>query len=411
MATGVSRLQIGLSSATSSRYVVLTAPVAIGIYLVTVRLAAGGELREPGGVRRLRAVGLLAVPCLVAAALSALVIVSDLNETATSKDKSAYYLSLQEMACNPTAFSDKRLSRFDHSGGLDGKQKAELLAEIAELKRAKLNVFADNHCALYDRLAIYGDEEVTRGPDGGRCLDNASFEHLFEVLVGRLELALGQADHHGLGELEESLALTSVEIREFRATLDGLEDTVDLEHEGSRDGLGRVLEVRFELHAGRGRLVAASEELAHVHDRAADLDRPIVEKPDFGESRIPVRRLLEVQECRKDIGGWPIDDGRDLEFVHLAPPVSGSGSRRRSDRAVAGITGLSLQEPGLPVDVANRTDSPRANTRTAVRRADRVEAVSSVGTGPRIRCGGIPRRALRCGSRSCRRRTRGSPPS
>ena len=153
VATGVSRLQIGLSSATSSRYVVLTAPVAIGIYLVTVRLAAGGELREPGGVRRLRAVGLLAVPCLVAAALSALVIVSDLNETATSKDKSAYYLSLQEMACNPTAFSDKRLSRFDHSGGLDGKQKAELLAEIAELKRAKLNVFADNHCALYDRLA------------------------------------------------------------------------------------------------------------------------------------------------------------------------------------------------------------------------------------------------------------------
>ena len=137
VATGVSRLQIGLGTAMSSRYVVLTAPVAIAIYLVSVRMVALQEAGEQRGASRLRTAGLLAVPCLVAAGLSALAIVSDLNESRASKDKSAYYLSLQEMACNPTAFSDKRLSRFDHSGGLDGKQKAQLLAQIADLRRGE----------------------------------------------------------------------------------------------------------------------------------------------------------------------------------------------------------------------------------------------------------------------------------
>jgi hypothetical protein len=170
LATGVSRVQIGLSSAMSSRYVVLTAPVAIGIYLVTVRMLTIREASERRSVRRLRTASLLGLPCLLAAGLSAIAIVSDVKESRTSKDKSAYYLSLQEMACNPGAYSDKRLSRFDHSGGLHPKQKAQLLAEIADLRRAKVSVFADDHCVLYDRLAR------SRSDKSGSAADPADAE-------------------------------------------------------------------------------------------------------------------------------------------------------------------------------------------------------------------------------------------
>ena len=57
------------------------------------------------------------------------------------------------MTCNPGAFSNKDLSRFDHSGGLDHHDKVQLLGQIADLRQAHISVFVDHLCQTYDTLA------------------------------------------------------------------------------------------------------------------------------------------------------------------------------------------------------------------------------------------------------------------
>jgi len=151
VATGVSRLQIGIGTAMSSRYVVLALPVAIGIYLVLVRMVIIGVEKESltlwsGRIR------LWALPCLLAAAFSVSGIVSDVKVAKVSGDKRAYYVLLREMACNPTAYSNADLSKFDHSGGLHARQKVQLLAQIADLRRARLSVFSNDGCKEYAGL-------------------------------------------------------------------------------------------------------------------------------------------------------------------------------------------------------------------------------------------------------------------
>ena len=152
VATGVSRLQIGIGTAMSSRYVALTLPVAIGIYLVLVRMVSIGLEKEESLTLRSGRVRLWALPCLVAAAFCVSGIVSDVKLAKVSGDKRAYYVLLREMACNPTAYSNADLSKFDHSGGLHPRQKVQLLAQIADLRRARLSVFSDNACKEYAGL-------------------------------------------------------------------------------------------------------------------------------------------------------------------------------------------------------------------------------------------------------------------
>jgi len=154
VATGISRLQIGLGTAMSSRYIVLTAPVIIGIYLLLVRLVAIYQADERRRSPRMTKAGLFAIPCLLAAALSVIAIVSDLKESKASPTKRAYYLALKHMACDPSAYSDLDLSKFDHSGGLNGAEKAQLLAQMSDLRMAHLSVFSGGLCETYVRAGI-----------------------------------------------------------------------------------------------------------------------------------------------------------------------------------------------------------------------------------------------------------------
>lgn len=158
VATGLSRVQIGLGSAISSRYVVLTATVAIGIYLLLVRIAAlrlaqSSAARPPA--RRLLPALLpsVLVVCLLVASFSA-----DATEAKAASYKKKYYVSLLEMTCDPGAYSNKSLSRFDHSGGLDEHDKVQLLDEIGDLRRAHISVFQDDRCQDYDALARRRDK-------------------------------------------------------------------------------------------------------------------------------------------------------------------------------------------------------------------------------------------------------------
>jgi hypothetical protein len=151
VATGVSRLQIGIDTAMSSRYVVLTAPVMIGIYLVLIRLVAVREEGDRRPAPRLAKAGVFALPCLLAAALSVIGIVSDIKESKASHNKRAYYLALKQMTCDPSAYSDADLSKFDHSGGLNAVEKAQLLEQISDLRLARLSVFSSDVCQVYAR--------------------------------------------------------------------------------------------------------------------------------------------------------------------------------------------------------------------------------------------------------------------
>jgi hypothetical protein len=158
LATGVSRIQLGLGTAMSSRYLVLSAPVAIGIYLALTRLVtlrdADGHALTTGSRRAL----LFALPCLLAASVSVLAIVGDVSEGRGASAKRAYYVALKQMACDPAAYTNKQLSRFDHSGGLKARQKKQLLAQIADLKQAKLSVFSGGVCKAYAHASASAPE-------------------------------------------------------------------------------------------------------------------------------------------------------------------------------------------------------------------------------------------------------------
>jgi hypothetical protein len=158
--TGVTRIQLGPTTALSSRYLVLTAPVVIGIYLVLTRLAtigsAGGTRAGPAITRAT----VVALPCLLAALIAVTSVVSDVNQSRSSPRRRAYYVALKHMACDPGAYTNAQLSRFDHSGGLHPHAKKLLLEQIADLREAKLSVFSGGLCETYARA---GSHKVARG--------------------------------------------------------------------------------------------------------------------------------------------------------------------------------------------------------------------------------------------------------
>lgn len=171
VSTALSRLQIGIDTAMSSRYVVLTAPVVIGIYLVLVRLFSLREAGEGRVAFGLRTAGVLALPCLLAAVLSAVAVTSDIKLNKTSSSRRAYYVALKHMTCDPDAYSNLDLSKFDHFGSLNSREKAELLAQIADLRRAKLSVFSGGLCWAYARAAARGPR-----PESSRHADKSARE-------------------------------------------------------------------------------------------------------------------------------------------------------------------------------------------------------------------------------------------
>ena len=155
VATGVTRLQLGLSTALSSRYIVLTAPVMIGIYLVLTRLFTIERASERRARRSVRRAVLLALPCVLAGTLAVSSIISDADQARSSRERRAYYVALKHMACDPGAYTTVQLSRFDHSGGLHPHAKKLLLEQIADLRKAKLSVFSGGACETYARESAH----------------------------------------------------------------------------------------------------------------------------------------------------------------------------------------------------------------------------------------------------------------
>ncbi|MGA2529710.1 MAG: hypothetical protein ABSG36_11175 [Acidimicrobiales bacterium] len=156
VATGVSRVSLGLSTSMSSRYVVLSFPALIGIYLVLLRLlttGGGDRARFSFGLKR---AGLMALPCLFAIAFCAFAVSNDVDQARPAGARHAYYVALKHMACDPGAYTTAQLSRFDHTGDLKAHQKKLLLVQISDLRRAKLSVFSDGYCKAYLQHSTHG---------------------------------------------------------------------------------------------------------------------------------------------------------------------------------------------------------------------------------------------------------------
>jgi hypothetical protein len=154
IAMAASRLTFGLPSAASSRYVVSTAPTAIGLYLFFVRVYSeskyGLHTEETivGSRRGFRRWIPGAAAMGVGVALLGAAFVVDANELQFIGDRGMYFQDLQKYACNAALDSDGALALFQYSAG-DASTNLLLKEDLVELREAHLSVFSGDGCSRY----------------------------------------------------------------------------------------------------------------------------------------------------------------------------------------------------------------------------------------------------------------------
>jgi hypothetical protein len=150
LSTASARLQYGIGTATASRYVVITAPMAIGIYLIAVALVPSpGRSRVARALlKRSRVVSLLLASSMAVALILASV-VNDVDQYRLTTPRKAFYLTLQHVACHPAGYSDTILWDFQSSGEMNTEQKSLLLSRMAALRSAKLSIYEGDRCRIY----------------------------------------------------------------------------------------------------------------------------------------------------------------------------------------------------------------------------------------------------------------------
>ncbi len=140
------RLTFGLASAASSRYVITTCPVIVGLYILCVGIAADGRARPlipVEGVRAGRYVRWVAssVALLVGLAMLGTSAFADLDENGLSGARLAYFMSLEYYACHAQSATNARLALFQYS------PIADLREAIVELRSADLSLFSGAGCS------------------------------------------------------------------------------------------------------------------------------------------------------------------------------------------------------------------------------------------------------------------------
>jgi hypothetical protein len=184
LSIALARLDFGLATASSSRYVVTTAPTIIGLYLLCVRVyldahalhhrtSATRPIRPegPGYVivadderphterRKETAFGSLGV----IAALTMLLAsgFADVDQYHFGSERNAYFTSLEDYACHASSATDGQLELFqyDPSGGEPGLDL--LRVAIGELYEARLSVFSGTTCATLPSTGNVGTPIAT----------------------------------------------------------------------------------------------------------------------------------------------------------------------------------------------------------------------------------------------------------
>jgi hypothetical protein len=170
LSMAVARIGFGLATATSSRYVVTTAPTIIGLYLLCARVyldahalhhrASATRPIAPKGSgyvivadkerpytdrwKRFGFGGLALVAALTMLSASGF---ADIDEYHLGSARLGYFTSLEYYACHASSATDGQLELFQYDA-LGGESGLDLLrSAIAELQDARLSVFSGTTCA------------------------------------------------------------------------------------------------------------------------------------------------------------------------------------------------------------------------------------------------------------------------
>jgi hypothetical protein len=184
LSIALARLDFGLATASSSRYVVTTAPTIIGLYLLCVRFYLDAHAlhhrtsaprpitpERPGNVivadderphterwkeSAFGSLGVIAALTMLLASGFA-----DVDEYHLGGGRNAYFTSLEYYACHASSATDGQLELFqyDLSGGEPGL--GLLRVAIAELHEARLSVFSGNTCATLPSTGNVGTSTAT----------------------------------------------------------------------------------------------------------------------------------------------------------------------------------------------------------------------------------------------------------
>jgi hypothetical protein len=170
LSIALARTDYGLATATSSRYVVTTAPTIVGLYLLCVRVSLDAHARHPrasatrpmGPMRsgyvlvadserprteRLRLMGFGGLALLAALTMLSASGFADIDEYHLGSPRLGYFTSLEYYACHASSATDAqlRLFQYDPAGGEPGLDL--LKVAVSELYQARLSVFSGTTCA------------------------------------------------------------------------------------------------------------------------------------------------------------------------------------------------------------------------------------------------------------------------
>jgi hypothetical protein len=147
--TAVARLSYGFPTAVASRYAIITAPTAWGLYLIgltyaRVRMESKGQARLP--ILRLST---YAASIALAVAITTTAVVADVDQSRIARYRRDYYVALERAACFPASATDSEMSNFNDPNGISPSQRAQLEKGIAGLRRERLALFSGDRCAEF----------------------------------------------------------------------------------------------------------------------------------------------------------------------------------------------------------------------------------------------------------------------
>jgi hypothetical protein len=164
LSMALARIGYGLATATSSRYVVTTAPTIIGLYLLCVRVSLDAHAQHPRAsatqpvrhkgsgyliiadserpqTERLGWIGFGGLALLAALTMLSASGFADIDEYHFGSARLGYFTSLEYYACHASSAGDAQLQLFQYG-------PPDLLrSSIADLREARLSVFSGTTCA------------------------------------------------------------------------------------------------------------------------------------------------------------------------------------------------------------------------------------------------------------------------
>jgi hypothetical protein len=151
LSLALGRSNTGIGESTVSRYALITAPMAIGLYLVFTQMASDVRRQSASGVRakweKTCAPVIYAITAITLLGVLGGALAGDASEVYMAQYRRDYWESMEYIACHASTASDQQLAIYQYAN-----TDAALLQSIAELRESHLSVFSGNQCELVSKL-------------------------------------------------------------------------------------------------------------------------------------------------------------------------------------------------------------------------------------------------------------------